>query len=195
VTPTPDDGHRLSQAPAWDESSRPSGPEPEPGHPYTAQQQASAQGLIDVHNHLRQELAQIRDLIEQTAAGTMGVAEARSEINTMTMRQNNWTVGAYCESYCRLVTIHHTIEDQSMFPHLRRSDPRLAPVIDRLEEEHHAIHKILDGVDQALVGLVDRPESIDDLQAAVDLLTDSLLSHLSYEERQLVEPLTRLGTH
>jgi hemerythrin-like domain-containing protein len=193
VTPTPDDGHRLGQAPAWDESSRPSGPAP--GHAYTAQQQASAQGLIDVHNHLRQELAQIRDLIEQTAAGTMGVAEARSEINTMTMRQNDWTVGAYCESYCRLVTIHHTIEDQSMFPHLRRSDPRLAPVIDRLEEEHHAIHKILDGVDQALVGLVDRPEGIDDLQAAVDLLTDRLLSHLSYEERQLVEPLTRLGTH
>jgi hypothetical protein len=27
----------------------------------------------------------------------------------------------------------------------------------------------------------------------VDLLTDALLSHLSYEERQLVEPLGRLG--
>jgi hypothetical protein len=27
----------------------------------------------------------------------------------------------------------------------------------------------------------------------VDLLTDSLLSHLSYEERELVEPLARLG--
>jgi iron-sulfur cluster repair protein YtfE (RIC family) len=193
--PTPDDGHRLSQVQAWEESSRPSGPEPEPGRAYTAKQRASAQSLIDVHNHLRQELAQIRDLIEQTAAGTMDVAEARSEINTMTMRQNNWTVGAYCESYCRLVTIHHTIEDQSLFPHLRRSDPRLAPVIDRLVEEHHAIHKILDGVDQALVGLVGRPERIDDLQAAVDLLTDSLLSHLSYEERQLVEPLARFGAH
>jgi hemerythrin-like domain-containing protein len=193
VKPTPDDGHRLSQVQAWDESSRPSGPEPEPGQAYTAQQLASAQSLIDVHNHLRHELAQIRDLIEQTAAGTMDVAEARSEINTMTMRQNNWTVGAYCESYCRLVTIHHTIEDQSLFPHLRRSDPRLAPVIKRLEEEHHAIHKILDGVDRALVGLVGQPERIDDLQAAVDLLTDSLLSHLSYEERQLVEPLSRFG--
>jgi hemerythrin-like domain-containing protein len=195
VTPTPDNGHRLNQAQAWDESSRPSGPEPEPGQAYTAKQRASAQGLIDVHDHLRHELAQIRNLIKQTAAGTIDVAEARSEINTMTMRQNNRTVGAYCESYCRLVTIHHTIEDQSLFPHLRRSDPRLAPVIDRLEEEHHAIHKILDGVDQALVGLVGRPERIDDLQAAVDLLTDSLLSHLSYEERQLVEPLARLGAH
>jgi hypothetical protein len=48
-------------------------------------------------------------------------------------------------------------------------------------------------VDQALVGFVGRPERIDDLQAAVDLLTDSLLSHLSYEERQLAEPLSRFG--
>ena len=31
------------------------------------------------------------------------------------------------------------------------------------------------------------------LRAAVDLLTDALHSHLSYEERELVEPLARLG--
>ncbi|MGC4855941.1 hypothetical protein ACLQ24_21750 [Micromonospora sp. DT4] len=32
-----------------------------------------------------------------------------------------------------------------------------------------------------------------ELRAAVNLLTDALLSHLSYEERELVEPLARLG--
>jgi hypothetical protein len=31
------------------------------------------------------------------------------------------------------------------------------------------------------------------LEAAVDLLTDALLSHLSYEEHQLLEPLARFG--
>ncbi|MDX6321429.1 MAG: hypothetical protein QOF52_1287, partial [Propionibacteriaceae bacterium] len=30
-------------------------------------------------------------------------------------------------------------------------------------------------------------------QDAIDLLTDTLLSHLAYEEDQLVEPLARLG--
>ena len=30
-------------------------------------------------------------------------------------------------------------------------------------------------------------------RAVLDLLTDALLSHLSYEERELVEPLARLG--
>jgi hypothetical protein len=28
---------------------------------------------------------------------------------------------------------------------------------------------------------------------ALDLLSDTLLSHLSYEERELIEPLARLG--
>jgi hemerythrin-like domain-containing protein len=113
----------------------------------------------------------------------------------MTMRQNNWTLGTYCESYCRVVATHHTIEDQSVFPHLRRQDPRLGPVLDRLEAEHHLIHDVLEGVDQALIALVSRAEGADDgltdLRAAVDQLTDTLLSHLSYEERELIEPLAR----
>jgi hypothetical protein len=33
----------------------------------------------------------------------------------------------------------------------------------------------------------------DGLQRALDSLTDALLSHLSYEEHELVEPLARLG--
>ena len=32
-----------------------------------------------------------------------------------------------------------------------------------------------------------------ELRSAVDLLTDTLLSHLSYEEGELVEPLGRLS--
>jgi hemerythrin superfamily protein len=80
------------------------------------------------------------------------------------MRQNDWTLGAYCESYCRIVTTHHTLEDQSVFPHLRRSDPRLAPVIDRLEEEHRAIHEVLERVDRALVAFVTTPDGMTDLR-------------------------------
>ncbi|WP_309246033.1 hemerythrin domain-containing protein [Verrucosispora sioxanthis] len=148
-----------------------------------------------MHDGLRAELAQIHDLIEQVAAGLIDVGAARSHINTMTMRQNKWTLGTYCESYCRVVTTHHTIEDRSLFPHLRRADPRLAPVIDRLEEEHHAIHDVLEGVDRALVAFVATPDGMADLRAAVDLLSDTLLSHLSYEERELVEPIARLGAH
>ncbi|GLY24209.1 LLM class flavin-dependent oxidoreductase [Micromonospora sp. NBRC 101691] len=193
VVPTPDDGTRRTSRQVWDESTRPVGPAPDPQRTYTPHEEASGQHLIDVHDGLRAELAQIHDLIDQVAAGAMDVGTARSHINTMTMRQNKWTLGTYCEAYCRIVTTHHTLEDRSLFPHLRRADPRLAPVIDRLEQEHHAIHDVLEGVDRALVAFVATPDGMAELRAAVDLLSDTLLSHLAYEERELVEPIARIG--
>lgn len=193
VVPTPPPAERRSDVQVWDESTRPTGPALDPERTYTPYQLSSGEHLIQVHDHLRAELEQIHDLVEQVAAGALGVGAARSHINTMTMRQNNWTLGTYCESYCRLVTTHHSIEDASLFPRLRRADDRLKPVVDRLQEEHLVIHDVLENVDKALVNLVSGEGTLDDLRAAVDLLDDTLLSHLSYEERELVEPLARLG--
>ncbi len=200
MRPTPDDGTRLTGPLPWDEQ-RPSGRRRSREHAaYTPAQQAAPQHLVDVHDHLRTELAQVRDVIDQVRQGLLSVGQARSVVNTMTMRQNNWTLGAYCESYCRVVTGHHTLEDRSIFPHLRRRAPGLVPVIDRLEEEHHVIADVLEQLDEALVGLVGadggyaRPaEALDELQRAVDLLTDTLLSHLAYEERELAHPLAQHG--
>lgn len=97
------------------------------------------------------------------------------------MRQNDWTLGANCATYCRTVTQRHSLEDAQIYPHLRRAGTGLAPVIDRLEQEHHVIHDVLEGVDRALVDFVRTPEDFSGLQLALDLLTDSLLSHLAYE--------------
>ncbi|MFG3698713.1 LLM class flavin-dependent oxidoreductase [Micromonospora sp. NPDC047620] len=193
VVPTPDDGVRRSAIRVWDETTRPTGPAPDPARTYTPHDQAGAQHLVDVHDGLRAELARLHDLVEQVGAGLLDAGTARSHINTMTIRQNKWTLGTYCESYCRVVTTHHTLEDRGIFPHLRAGDPRLAPVIDRLEQEHHAIHDVLERVDRALVAFVSVSDGMAELRAAVDLLSDTLLSHLAYEERELVEPIARLG--
>jgi hypothetical protein len=194
VEPTPDSGVRLSAQRLWDESERPHGPQPAEGEEYSAAGRALARELISVHDHLRGELAQLREMVSQVAAGILDPGRARSEIAKLTMRQNQWTVGAYCESYCRLVGMHHTIEDQSLFPALRSFDQRLAPVVDRLHAEHLVIAGVLERVDSALVALVASPATgMPGLRSAVDLLTDTLLSHLSYEEGELVEPLGRLG--
>ena len=156
--------------------------------------QNAGQHLIDVHDALRAELAQLRDLVGQVAAGASNAAAVRSFITRMTIRQNNWTLGTFCETYCRTITNHHTLEDRSVFPHLRRSDEALGPVIDRLEQEHEQIADLLERVDRALVALVAAEEDgIGGVGRAMDLLTDALLSHFSYEERELVEPLARLG--
>jgi hypothetical protein len=61
-----------------------------------------------------------------------------------------------------VVTTHRTIEDTALFPHLRSRDSGLAP-----------------------------PDRIDELREVTDLLTDTMRSHLSYEERELLEPLAR----
>jgi len=198
VQPTIDDGVRRSRESPWDESTRPTYDSSLPPLAWTAQERAAGQHLVDVHDHLRSELEQLFDLISQVEAGTLEAGAARSLINTMTMRQNDWALGAYCQSYCRVVTTHHTIEDTSMFPHLRASDAALVPVIDRLEDEHHVIAGVLDGVDRALVAVVSpsdpaQPDGLARLREAVDLLADTMGSHLSYEETQLVEPLARYG--
>jgi Luciferase-like monooxygenase/Hemerythrin HHE cation binding domain len=194
VAPTPDDGVRFSAETVWDPSARPLAPAPDPGATYSEFDRSFARDLVAVHDHLRAELIQLRDMISQVAAGSLDVATARTEINKLTMRQNQWTVGAYCESYCRLVGLHHTLETTQLFPGLSRLDRRLAPVTARLDAEHEIIAGLLSRVDAALVALVTDPvRGMPAVQSAVDLLTDALLSHLSYEEHQLLEPLARFG--
>ncbi len=71
-------------------------------------------------------------------------------------------------------------------------DERLEPVIERLTDEHLVIHDAIEEVDRALVHHMTEHD-FGRLQGALDVLTDTLLSHLSYEEHELVEPLARLG--
>jgi hypothetical protein len=146
-----------------------------------------------VHDALRGELARLRDIVEQVMAGEQDAQRARNAINELTMRQNNWTLGAYCAQYCRFVTGHHGLEDRSVFPHLRRSDPTLTPVLDRLESEHLVIHDVLEQLDEALVALVSGASGTAELKRVVDLLSSTLLEHLAYEEVELVPALDRHG--
>jgi alkanesulfonate monooxygenase SsuD/methylene tetrahydromethanopterin reductase-like flavin-dependent oxidoreductase (luciferase family) len=193
VRPTADDGTRRSAQAPWDEATRPhrepSGPEVE----YTRRGRLVGQHLIDVHDVLRRELAELRGILEQVRDGAATAGEARGALNDMALRQNDWTLGAFCSRYCGVVAQHHGIEDEAVLPHLARSEPSLEPVIDRLVEEHHVIHDAIQEVDRALVHHIGHPGDFGRIQAAIDLLTDALLSHLSYEEHEIVEPLARHG--
>jgi len=145
--------------------------------------------LIAVHRHLRGELTRIGEAVDEIAGQRLTPEQARDLINRSTMRQNYWTLGAFCAAYCRVVSMHHTIEDETLFPTLRRADGGLGPVLDRLGEEHELIAGLLDGVDRALVELISGRIGVDGVRAAVDELSAMLLSHLAYEEDELLEPI------
>jgi hemerythrin-like domain-containing protein len=155
--------------------------------------QQSQQLLLGVHAHLRDELEQLRQVIRDVRRGAAEPAEARSYLNQMAMRQNYWTLGAFCAAYCRVLSMHHAIEDQRMFPDLRRGDESLGPVLDRLAAEHEVIAGVLDEVDKALVAMVADERRLDETEDAVDRLADVLLAHLADEEDQLLGPIGRLG--
>jgi hemerythrin-like domain-containing protein len=192
VAPTPDDGTRHSDALAWDESTRPHRKPSGADVAYSDTGRQVGQHLVDVHDMLRSELSELREIVAQVRDGALDAGDARSALNSMAMRQNDWTLGAFCSRYCGAVARHHGLEDDAIFPHLARSDERLAPVIGRLTEEHLVIHDAIEEVDRALVQHIVEHD-FERLQSAIDLLTDALLSHLSYEEYELVEPLARLG--
>lgn len=175
----------------WDESTRPTaGTDDAPADPRGA---AAGHHLLDVHDHYRRELAQLRQVLGQVRDGAMDAGAARSAVNDMAMRANTWVLGSVCQSYCFALTQHHTMEDSAVFPHLGAQDSGLAAVLERLGEEHVAIHHLLEAVDAALVDLVRGPDDLGPVERAVEVLSSSLLSHFAYEESQLVGPLSRHG--
>ena len=141
----------------------------------------------------RRELSELRELLANVRDGALSAGDARSGLNAMAMRQNDWTLGAVCSRYCSGVTHHHHLEDEGIFPHLRRSDSALGPVLDRLTAEHLEIHDAIEAVDTALVRHMNEPTDFSVIEEAIDALSEALLTHFTYEEEQLVEPLSRHG--
>jgi iron-sulfur cluster repair protein YtfE (RIC family) len=91
------------------------------------------------------------------------------------------SVAAGWDLFKRQLHLHHTAEDEIIWPVLR---PRLAnrqaalSVLDAMEAEHELIDPLLAAVDAEF-----RSESEDRLADAIDALTSSLTGHLAHEER------------
>lgn len=185
--PEPEAG--LSREELWDERTRPRAPAADPHRHYAPQDLLAGRRLIEVHNYLRAEVAELRELMADLIAGSAEHESARARLHTMVLRPGNRSLHGYCEAFCRLVVMHHMREDIDVFPRLRTSQPRVGPVLDRLEEEHLILHGVIERIDRALAT---PPLDLPRLRATVDLFTDALLSHLTYEENELTESLARL---
>jgi iron-sulfur cluster repair protein YtfE (RIC family) len=148
------------------------------------------QELLWIHGILRDDLDIVRRLAEDVQDG--GAPERiRQEIANLKSQSPLWQLKVNCLYYCRLVHMHHNGEDAHLFPALRRTNPALNPVVDRLEADHRKVSDILDKVETAADALVasDIPAGRARLTGSLNLLAEHLLEHLAFEEESITPTL------
>jgi len=142
--------------------------------------------LLGVHQHLRRDLRVVRRLADEVRAG-LSPATILDEIRALETSSPLWQLRFGCLHYCRFVHLHHTIEDSALFPAVRRADPLLRPVVDRLEEDHRTVHHLTEAILAAADRLPGDATGISrhELVRALEGLEGHLLEHLAFEERTL----------
>jgi hypothetical protein len=153
------------------------------------------EALVDelawVHGIIRDNLAAIADMVARIEGGDPA-AQVHAQIQTFAAHSVVWTLRINCLRYCSLVHGHHHGEDSHFFPGLRRLNPDLCPVIDKLEADHVAISGYLDAVEAAAERLLTDEAARPALAEALGALGTHLLTHLAYEEAQLNPTLRRM---
>lgn len=160
--------------------------------PVTAQGEALYQDLLWVHGLLRQDLATVERLAVEVAAGA-GAEQVVAEVRALETTGPLWRLRASCLHYCRFVHHHHRLEDRALFPELRRVNPALGPVVDRLQQDHRRVAGLIEAVEAAVDALdrLDAPGTRAGVGEALDALAAHLLAHLELEEESVAETLRR----
>jgi Hemerythrin HHE cation binding domain len=145
--------------------------------------------LLWVHGMIRQDLGTVRALAARVAEG-LPAAEIAAEVGALKANGPLWALKVNCLHYCRFVHGHHRLEDVALFPALRRAEPELGPVVDRLEGDHRRVAEQLDELEAAVAG-----DDRDRVVLALDELAAHLLAHLELEEESIGPALRRMDRH
>jgi hypothetical protein len=162
----------------------------------TTQTRPPAEGLFRellwVHAMIRRDLATVQRLAARVQEGAPA-EEVRAAIRDLQSEGPLWKLRVNCLYYCRFVHHHHTLEDTALFPILRRREPALGPIVDRLEADHLQISVYLDAVETAANGMETDEEPIhrERLAATLGELAEHLLAHLAFEEESIGPALSR----
>ena len=163
--------------------------------PVTAQGEALYQDLLWVHGLLRQDLATVERLAVEVAAGSPA-EEVVAGVRALETAGPLWRLRASCLHYCRFVHHHHRLEDRALFPELRRVNPALGPVVDRLQEDHRRVAGLLENVEAAAGALdgADTPATRTAVAEALEALAAHLLVHLEARGGEHRRDAPSLGT-
>ncbi len=142
--------------------------------------------LLAIHAHLRRDLATVRRLADDVRTG-LTPPDIVATIRHLETNSPLWRLQYGCLHYCRFVHLHHTIEDAAVFPMVRKRDPSLNRVVDRLEEDHLVVHHITERIaaESALLEGAESWEARERLVQALLELEEHLLAHLAFEEESL----------
>jgi len=175
-----------------DDTTRPRAPKLEN---LTSDQKAAGRHLRMIHDHLRQNTAALRRMIDQVAAGEMTLAEVEAETEALTMISNYRQFSNLCGEHCHIVHTHHSIEDAHIFPALSEKGEAWKKVTDRLIAEHEVVHALLVKLVDALNALAREPngETFAAARELNDAMERVLLSHLGYEEDEIGDALGYFG--
>jgi hypothetical protein len=166
---------------------------PDETSPANPRGEALVRELEWVHGMIRRDLATVREMAGEVAAG-QPASRVRAGLKLLAASGPLWQLKVNCRHYCRFVHSHHTAESIMLFPELRRVNPALGPVVDKLEADHASVSDLLDEVDAAAgeLGEQDDPAGRERLTRALQNLSDDLLAHLRYEEEHISGTLRTL---
>lgn len=175
-----------------DDSTRPKAPKLEN---LTSEQKMPGRHLRMIHNHLRQNAAALREMVNKAAEGEMTPEQVKAETEALAMVSNYRQFGNLCGQHCQIVHTHHSIEDAHIFPALSEKGEAWRKVTERLIEEHKVVHALLLKLVDALNALAKEPtkanfESAREINEALERV---LLSHLGYEEDEIGDALGYFG--
>ena len=140
-----------------------------------------------IHDHFRDHMNLLRKVLDKVELGEATPEELRDQTEALPMLNNYRRFGNLCGQHCRIIEMHHTIEDQALFPILKQKNNSLKLVVDRLIAEHEIVHELLVRLVDASNLLVRDP--VPDNFASARELYESfegvLLSHLGYEEEEI----------
>lgn len=175
-----------------DDATRPTVPRLEG---LTPDQHHAGAHLKEVHDHLRENMAAIRSLIERSRNGLVNREVVARETGELTMVGNFRRFGNLCGQHCQIVNTHHSLEDAYVFPSIAAISDGYRLVAERLRAEHVVVHELLERQIEALNAMVDRPspERFADAVEVFEALERVLLSHLGYEEDQIGDALGYYG--
>lgn len=157
----------------------------------TDDQREAGLHLKEVHNHLRDNMVALGRLIERAAAGGVSAAEVTADASALAMVSNYRRFGNLCGQHCQIVNVHHSIEDEAIFPAIAAQGPAFKAIADRLRAEHVVVHELLVRLIDALGALAAEPGKtrFDETVTFYRALERVLLSHLGYEEDAIGDAL------